>query len=462
MAYIRQKGNQLVLVHGSRDKDTQKVYQEILFTIYSKGEALEVIGCRKNKSPDTFQYLIERRYPNIKFNWKKIKQTIRESLSILPDMYEYKKERLSKNFKQDLRACLRQLILTDPQDMISSAQLIEEHRYEFEFLIDLVKWRLETSKNKEKNEWNGDNSFYWFKSLQPSESPPETEEMAEEMYLRGDYNRAEAIFKLLTEIFDNYAEGYNYLGLISLARHDLEKAADHFNKTIELGLKLFPRRIAKSDYWSNHDTRPYMRGLRNLALVLNRSGKFDEALDVCDKLDEECGDDIVARCMKSDIYLNLDQWRLAIKHATYDCNTFPDNSFNVAFANFELGNTKEANTYFLHATLHYPKTANALVGIHIKNTPKTHEECDDHNCSIDVCQNLHKYLKQKSRPSLKHFKEFILKKDIQDLVQEKIKATHEWMANREAGPSVGYKRMQEMGKIEFAQKEVGNLMASAG
>ena len=33
-----------------------------------------------------------------------------------------------------------------------------------------------------------------------------------------------------------------------------------------------------------------MRGLRNALLSLNRTGSYIEALDICEKLDRECGD----------------------------------------------------------------------------------------------------------------------------------------------------------------------------
>jgi len=52
----------------------------------------------------------------------------------------------------------------------------------------------------------------------------------------------------------------------------------HFERTIELGRQLFPRRIGKQRYWSDHSARPYMRGLRNLTLTLNYLGRFKEAL----------------------------------------------------------------------------------------------------------------------------------------------------------------------------------------
>ena len=44
MAYVRRRGNQLAIVHGERQQGTGKVNQRILFTLYSKAEALEVLG----------------------------------------------------------------------------------------------------------------------------------------------------------------------------------------------------------------------------------------------------------------------------------------------------------------------------------------------------------------------------------------------------------------------------------
>jgi hypothetical protein len=39
MAFVRRRGNQLAIVRGIRSPETKKVEQEILFTIFSRGEA---------------------------------------------------------------------------------------------------------------------------------------------------------------------------------------------------------------------------------------------------------------------------------------------------------------------------------------------------------------------------------------------------------------------------------------
>lgn len=200
----------------------------------------------------------------MKFNWKAIRRALEDDLDILPDCYEYGPERLRGRFRADLHTFARQLIRADPQDLMSAAHLIQEHRHDLGYVADLIHWRLKLRDQKE-SEWNADNPFYWRFTLQGRDVSPDTEEHAAGFYERGEYERAEAIFRLLVDCFDGYAEGYNYLGIIALEKRQLDEAITHFQKTIELGRKLFPARISKKRYWSDHATRPYMRGLRNLA-----------------------------------------------------------------------------------------------------------------------------------------------------------------------------------------------------
>ena len=68
MAYVRARGNQLAIVHGEREPETGKVEQRILFTLYSKAEALEALGCRGEATSERFRYLLERGHPDVKFN----------------------------------------------------------------------------------------------------------------------------------------------------------------------------------------------------------------------------------------------------------------------------------------------------------------------------------------------------------------------------------------------------------
>ena len=155
MPYIRTRGNQLLLVHGFRDEGG-KVNQQILFTIFSKPEALEVLGNREPRgNPDYFNYLIEEKYPSLKFDWPKVKKAIKNQMDVLPDIYQYKQERVQGQFKEDMVSFLRQLASADPQSTLSAAQLYQDNLHELEFIIELIRARLYCSKGQEANDFNG-------------------------------------------------------------------------------------------------------------------------------------------------------------------------------------------------------------------------------------------------------------------------------------------------------------------
>ncbi len=298
MAYVRKRGKQLVIVQGERDPDGGKVRQQILFTIYSKAEALQILGRGNGGRSGQFRYLLEHQYPDIPFNWKKLGNAIADNVDILPDLYEYKGTRVSSQFRQDLCAFARQLMLADPQNLLSASDLIKESRIELEYLVDLINWRLKL-REQESSDWNKDNPFYWRFTLQGAGVPPDIEETVAGFYQRGEHEKAEVLFRLLIDCFDGYAEGYNYLGLIALGDERLDEAAGHFRKTMELGRKLFPKRIARKDYWRDLRTRPYMRGLRNLTLTMNRAGRYEEALDLCERLEKECADEMTTAAYRA-------------------------------------------------------------------------------------------------------------------------------------------------------------------
>jgi tetratricopeptide (TPR) repeat protein len=460
MPYVRQRGNQLAIVHGARDPDSGKVEQRILFTFYSKAEALEALGRRGKNGDSRFQSLLEHQYPELRFNWKKILQAVDDNMDVLPDLYKYKTERLQKSFRQDLIALTRQLTLADPQLLFSSANLIRDHRIELEYLAELIQWRLKLCE-QEKSEWNNDNPFYWRYSMQGAGVPSEAEEQAAHYYEQGDYERASVVFKLLIECFDDYAEGYNYLGLIAYDEHQLEEALAYFEKTIELGRKLFPKRIAKSRYWSDHKTRPYMRGLRNSVLTLNELGRFDEALALCDRLEKECGDDVSAAAYRAAISLNTGHWRKAADAATYRHKVWASESFIAAFALHEIGNRQDAAAMFLHGALNHPRAAKMILGMRSPK-PRNREEARDHNVGVHHLRSLQAYLGQQSRRAKKFFRDFVRHPQADALLTESMEVVVRWNAQHPTGEREAFDRMQLMHTPEFARNEARAIMSDIG
>ncbi|MBL4846149.1 MAG: hypothetical protein JKY65_11530 [Planctomycetes bacterium] len=463
MAYVRQRGNQLAIVHGQRDPETKKVEQRVLFTIYSQPEALELLGKGGKGGRYRFESFMEHEYPELRFDWKKIHAAVAEKLDALPETYEYKAERLQSQFRADLRAFTRQLALADPRWLFSSAQLIKSQRHELTFLRDLIDWRLQTC-DEEEDEWNRDDPFYWRFALTQREVPCGVEEFASELYEKGQDEEAESLFLLLIECFDGYAEGHNYLGLIALGREDLNEAISLFERTMELGRRKFPRRTAKKDYWSLLETRPYMRGLRNLCLTLNRAGRYDEALTLCDRLDSECGDDITADAHRASIYLNMAEWEQAIVTANRLHQLFPEENMTAALAAFELGKKDEATWRFLHGALNKPRAARMLLGLRTRAlSSRGHEEVTDHNAGVSFRHDLGGFLAEQRAASKRFFRKILNSPAVVELLEEKA-AVHERWSSRpkpEAEWRAAFDRKRLMETPEFSRDQAG-LLSLAG
>src|SRR5512138_260880 len=164
MPYIRRRGNQLVLAHGEREPGTGKVQQRILFTLYSRPEALEAIGRGSPDGRGQFRALIENAHPNLRFDWKAIERAVAGNLDALPEAYEYRTTRLLSRFHADLCAFAKQLIVADPNSLLSAGQTIDAHRAELGFLVELIDRRLRAPRPKPAK-YNEDNPWFWRTSL---------------------------------------------------------------------------------------------------------------------------------------------------------------------------------------------------------------------------------------------------------------------------------------------------------
>lgn len=456
MAYVREHGNQLAIVHGERDPETGKVQQRVLFTIYSKAEALEIVGHGDSQNAYRFQALLGDQYPNVKFNWKKILKSISEKQDVLPDLHEYKITRLQNRFRTDLRAFVKQLVLADPQDLFAAATLIREHQYELEFLTELIQWRLKT-REQEESQWNQDNPFYWRFALRGNSVPPDTEEQAVAYFDRGEHEKAEAVFRLLVECFEDYAEGYNYMGLIALEQFNLDEAIVHFEKTVELGRPLFPKRIARDMYWGHLSTRPYMRGMRNLAQTLNQAGRYEEALELWNRMDNEWGEDDYSIVQKSVTQLNTQQWERAADLALLHQEIYPSQSFIAAFAFFEQGNPNAAIAAFIHGLLNRPLAAQMLFGKRSSNPPKDFMGVEDHNDGVALGRSLGGYWSRQSRASKRFFRNLFNDARIVSLLSEIKELNAKMEKERQAGKREAFDRIHAMQRPEFAQQEADKL-----
>lgn len=453
MAYVRNHGNQLAIVHGERGEDG-KVQQRVLFTIYSKPEAQLALG--RSEGAWRLDRLLETRYPRIRFDWNKIRSGIEERMASLPDSYAYKTGELMGRFRNDLCAFVRQLGVADPRSTHAAAELIRGHRCELEYLRDLIDFRLQVCEQK-PNPWNGDNEFFWRHRVLSSDYPPDIIDLTSGLYARRELDRLEALARLFVDCYENYAEGHNYLGLVAQDRGDLEQAVEHFERGRTEGRKLFPKRIRKASYWRDLDTRPYMRSLQNLAIALMRLARYDEALEVCDHLDRKCGDGDAALSFRAHIYLNQGRWADAYTAADTVVRIWPHHAFVAAFAAFESGEPQEATSWFLHGVLTHPRTGRMLLGLR-NPEPTGGWEIDDHNSGVRAVHDLAGYLDRSSRAARSFFRRVLSAPTARDLVAEREEVEARSAEEHRSGGRDAFDRRLELEDIATAREAAERVL----
>lgn len=431
MAYIRTKGNQLAVVHGERDPETGKVEQKTLFTLYSKAEALAAIGDQSGQ----FRRILEDENPRMRFDWAKLDAGIRDHLDHLPDVYEYKKARQEGGFREALRTFSRELLLNDPQTLISSARLIQANRHELTWLRQLIDWRLAVC-DQEESEWNQDNPFHWRLTWMRQEVPGSQWETLAELYDQCKYDEVEALAGLLTECWPNFAQGFNYLGLVAMRRGRHQEAAARFDEAMRVSRAALPKRIRKEMWWSDHETRPYIRAIIYQAQALTRLGDYTGALQLCDRLESECHQDIAAADERAPIYLCAGRWEDAIKAARYVSELYPTRRFLLAFAHAESGNRDESLAAFLHGAIQHPRAAHLLLSRRTDH-PEGADEIMDHNAGVDLLDHLGAYLERLS-PELEDWFTTILEAPaVKAAIAEYQKVRQQWRTGRGKGRGRG-------------------------
>lgn len=426
MAYVRRKGRQVAIVHGVRDSETQKVEQRTLFTLYSKAEAQAAVGEHRV----WFRQLLEEQHPRVRFDWAKVDDGIREQMDHLPDLYGYKKDRVDLAFRSALVGFARELMLADPQDLGSAARVLQEHEHELVYLRELIDWRLRLCE-QEDDEWSRDNPFYWRTLSHRRRVPHETHERLAALYEERDYDAAGALAQLLVECWPDFCEGHSYLGLIALDEGDPEGAAEHFDEAIRVGRACLPKRVPRDAWWSDHDTRPYLRALAYKARALDRLGDHVGALRLCERLEHDHDQDLMAADARLPILLNAGQWEDAAAAAGYLHRIYPHVHIPRAIALFELGRRDEALVSFLRGATRFPLTARMLVGAE-EEAPHDYDSARDHDQGVDLMRDLSGYFLCVRPDFDAFFGSIVASAHYRALAVEYAQAKQEWSSTRRA------------------------------
>jgi tetratricopeptide (TPR) repeat protein len=457
MAYVRQRGNQLAIVRGVRDAATGKVEQQILMTLYSQDEAREAVGPGARR----LQSLLRQKFRGVRLDWEAITKGIEEKLEVLPAAYDRRsRARGPGAFRESLSEFVRQLGFADPQRLTSAAEVIRENADALAFLRDLIDWRLRCGDAK-PSEFT-DDPFDWRLSLERQGIPLDLEEFVDGLLERGEEEKAQAALRLLLDAFGEDADAHNSLGGIALEKGKLEEACAEFEEAARIGRRAFPRKIAKNRYWSELETRPYIRALRSLAVAQNQIGRYDGALATCERLDKECGDDLSANWTRAAVGLNTGRFDLAFKAATYCRGIYGDEDLVAAFAAHELGRSEDAVVAFLHGALSNRRAARMILGERTTR-PQSSDEVRDHNDGVALKLAIKGYLEsRRGKAAVLVFRALKARPEVAELLSEMEAVVRRWKGdNKTAGWRDASDRMNRMRTVEFATERARRVMGDA-
>ncbi len=452
MAYVRTKGNQVLLVHGVRDQDSGTVEQQTLFTFYTKAEVEAAIGEHRL----LFRHTLEDGHPTLRFDWNAIDAGLREHLAHVPDVAPARQNTAAIEFRNALVELTRVVWELAPGELNSAWQLIDDNHIEIGLFIEKLE-RLLDAKAPTDSEFSRDTPSLWRQAAKARWVPLHGWEQLDNLWDHCKYAEVEALARLLAEAFPMFADARNYLGLAAMERGDLPAALQHFLDAEAVGRKQFPKRIAKSSYWRDHSTRPFLRALIHQVSAHNRTGEFKKALDVCEKLERDYGQDITAEVLRVPVLLNDRQWQEAARLAKRLMGIYPEQHFLLTFAALELHDRPRAREHFVCGALQLPATATLLLGTRM---PKgMAEDARDHNNGVTLLREIGPYRVSHGK-SLQFLRQLWSHPLVQAAVERADQVRKNWRAER-GTDRTWYDEMDRVKTIEHAREVVAQLDAGA-
>jgi hypothetical protein len=197
-----------------------------------------------------------------------------------------------------------------------------------------------------------------------------------------------------------------------------------------------------------------MRGLRNLTLALVEGSRFDDALRICDRLEQECGDVESAVWHRATIGLNTRDWA-AVAASEGFLELDPSSGFLIAFAEYERGRLDRVLPAFLRAALSTPRAARMLADKAMALlSPVPYDDADDHNTGVSLSRALHVYRAKQSRRAKQLFRAVVRDPRVARLLDEVIalRGVRAKDRGREA-----FDRLTELQSVRFAAIQATEL-----
>jgi tetratricopeptide (TPR) repeat protein len=202
---------------------------------------------------------------------------------------------------------------------------------------------------------------------QEREKAEETLDQGIELLEQGDEEEAGRFFFQSIEIDPSYADGYSHLGNIAWRKGDWERAESLYHKALELAEPEVTN-VPRDSFWSIIGSRPYVRAMHGLGLTTWKLDKYEEALDIFNRmLKLNPDDDQGVRYLIGPLYHEMRNLPAAIRWYEKNKND-PHNLYNYGLALIQQGRAEKAAQILILAIFTNPPIAPMLL---CDNLPRT-------------------------------------------------------------------------------------------
>lgn len=341
MAFFRQRGETLALLHGLRDG--VGVPQRVLYTFAHSSELRDAM---EDGPWQRFCLEIEQKHPDVAPDWNAVRTQARKLLAQAPAPVERDQQERGAKLKRALRYAQREL---------ARLHLGQEHDRETLNSIgpDLIEclrmgtFLLECARGRTPEmAWELTGAL-----VVDNERLDATVERAQAALVAGDLPHARDLFAEARRgnPFDPDVDNAEGLGWIERRRYAQARECFARARTMARGQLPHGDRIYR---WSDMEVRPYLRSTFNLGMACQKQGDFARALELFLECVERCPDDgLSARFHLGPVYHRLGQLDVALRSyresLTGNFVDLPDPYFNGALALLGLERPREALEWML-------------------------------------------------------------------------------------------------------------------
>ena len=164
----------------------------------------------------------------------------------------------------------------------------------------------------------------------------ETFDLGREYAWSGELKKAMQMYRRTLEIHPGYVDAHGHIGHILAFNYRYQEAEESYRRAVALGREQLGE-IDPDDAWVDLDSRPFMRALHGLGLVLERQRAWQEALECYQELLRiDPNDHLGIRYLIGQVYHELGDFSQA--RACYrKASDWPEGAWNLVWLHLEEG-----------------------------------------------------------------------------------------------------------------------------